>query len=69
MLEICNDTIQDLLATSHTGAQDNGTVMTGKQYTIRHDPNGNTHVSNLTIMDVHCVEDISPLLHQAAQRR
>ncbi|KAK9092153.1 hypothetical protein Syun_027064 [Stephania yunnanensis] len=70
MLEICNDNIQDLLATSQVGGLDNGTAVTGKQYTIRHDASiRNTHVSNLTIMDVHSVEDISPFLHQAAQCR
>ncbi|KAK9084934.1 hypothetical protein Sjap_025345 [Stephania japonica] len=68
MLEICNDTIQDLLATSQVGGLDNGTAMTGKQYTIRHDASiRNTHISNLTIINVHGVEDTSPFLHQAAQ--
>ncbi|XP_027172595.1 kinesin-like protein KIN-14N [Coffea eugenioides] len=61
MLEIYNETIRDLLS-SRT---DNG----GKQYTIKHDANGNTHVSDLTIVDVCSSREVSYLLEHAAQSR
>lgn len=72
MLEIYNETIRDLLSTSRAGGSDltrteNG--VPGKQYAIKHDANGNTHVSDLTIVDVCSISEISSLLRQAAQSR
>ncbi|KAJ4703279.1 Kinesin-like protein [Melia azedarach] len=72
MLEIYNETIRDLLSTSRASGPDltrteNG--VPGKQYTIKHDANGNTHVSDLTIVDVCSISEISSLLRQAAQSR
>lgn len=64
MLEIYNETIRDLLSTSRT---DNS--IPGKQYAIKHDANGNTHVSDLTIVDVRSSKEVSFLLDQAAQSR
>ena len=72
MLEIYNETIRDLLATSRSSAADtfrSESGVIGKQYTIKHDANGNTHVSDLTIVDVCSIKEISSLLHQAAQSR
>lgn len=72
MLEIYNETIRDLLSTNRSSNADmvrtEGGVA-GKQYTIKHDANGNTHVSDLTIVDVCSIKEISSLLHQAAQSR
>ncbi|RVW86397.1 Kinesin-like protein KIN-14C [Vitis vinifera] len=72
MLEIYNETIRDLLSTSRSGGLDvtrteNG--VGGKQYAIKHDVNGNTHVSDLTIVDVSSMKEISSLLQQAAHCR
>ncbi|XP_058072886.1 kinesin-like protein KIN-14D [Magnolia sinica] len=72
MLEIYNETIRDLLSPSRSGGldasrMDNG--MLGKQYAIKHDSNGNTHVSDLTVVDVCSIKEVSSLLHQAAQSR
>lgn len=67
MLEIYNETIRDLLSTNRSSAADNSAC--GKQYTIKHDANGNTHVSDLTIVDVCSIKEISSLLHQAVQSR
>ncbi|CAE6184968.1 unnamed protein product [Arabidopsis arenosa] len=72
MLEIYNETIRDLLSTNRTTSMelvraDSGT--SGKQYTITHDVNGHTHVSDLTIFDVCSIGKISSLLQQAAQSR
>ncbi|XP_022140187.1 kinesin-like protein KIN-14C [Momordica charantia] len=72
MLEIYNETIRDLLSThrsigSDTTRTENGVL--GKQYTIKHDANGNTHVSDLTIVDVCSIREISSLLQQAAHSR
>ncbi|XP_057528390.1 kinesin-like protein KIN-14N isoform X2 [Amaranthus tricolor] len=61
MLEIYNETIRDLLSTSNGAA--------GKQYTIKHDANGNTHVSDLTIVDVRSSKEVAYLLDKAAQSR
>ena len=46
---------------------DNGTPV--KQYTIKHDQNGNSFVSNLTIVDATNWNEVSSLLHKAAQSR
>uniref|UniRef100_A0A5B6ZFD7 Kinesin-like protein n=1 Tax=Davidia involucrata TaxID=16924 RepID=A0A5B6ZFD7_DAVIN len=71
MLEIYNETIRDLLSTnrsySDVSRTENG--VTGKQYAIKHDANGNTHVSDLTIVDVRSSKEVSFLLDQAAQSR
>nr|QWT43341.1 kinesin-like protein KIN14L [Citrullus lanatus] len=72
MLEIYNETIRDLLSTHRSSGSDitrteNGVL--GKQYTIKHDANGNTHVSDLTIVDVCSIREISSLLQQAAHSR
>ncbi|XP_052208620.1 kinesin-like protein KIN-14N isoform X2 [Diospyros lotus] len=71
MLEIYNETIRDLLATnrscSDVSRAENGAA--GKQYAIKHDANGNTHVSDLTIVDVHSTREVSYLLDRAAQSR
>ncbi|KAL1365004.1 kinesin-like protein KIN-14C isoform X1 [Arachis hypogaea] len=71
ILEIYNETIRDLLSNRPCGIDqtrtDNG--VPGKQYNIKHDANGNTHVSDLTIVDVCSVNEISSLLKQAAQCR
>ncbi|EEF43957.1 kinesin-like protein KIN-14C [Ricinus communis] len=65
MLEIYNENIRDLLSTNRSS----GTENAGKQYTIKHDANGNTHVTDLTIIDVSSIQEISSLLRQAAQSR
>ena len=67
MLEIYNETIRDLLSTNKSSSTEIGAP--GKQYTIKHDANGNTHVTDLTIVDVCRIEEISSLLRQAAQSR
>ncbi|WJX50845.1 Kinesin-like protein KIN-14N [Trifolium repens] len=71
MLEIYNETIRDLLSTnrsSHDATRlENGTP--GKQYTIKHDANGNTQVSDLTVVDVHSAKEVAFLLNQAAHSR
>lgn len=67
MLEIYNETIRDLLSTNKSVTTENG--VPGKQYTIKHDANGNTHVTDLTVVDVCSIEEISSLLRQAAQSR
>lgn len=72
MLEIYNETIRDLLSTSRSSNADmmrTESGVLGKQYTIKHDANGNTHVSDLTIVDVCSLKEVSSLLHQAAQSR
>ncbi|EOA15696.1 hypothetical protein CARUB_v10006408mg [Capsella rubella] len=72
MLEIYNETIRDLLSSNRPTSlelvrADTGT--SGKQYTITHDVNGHTHVSDLTIFDVCSIGKISSLLQQAGQSR
>jgi kinesin family protein C1 len=71
MLEIYNETIRDLLpanrSCSDISRTENGVA--GKQYTIKHDANGNTVVSDLTIVDVRSSREVSYLLDQAAQSR
>ncbi|XP_051124891.1 kinesin-like protein KIN-14N isoform X2 [Andrographis paniculata] len=63
MLEIYNETIRDLLAPNRSAES------AAKQYTIKHDANGNTQVSDLTIVDVHSSKEVSYLLDRAAQSR
>ncbi|XP_057433023.1 kinesin-like protein KIN-14C [Lotus japonicus] len=70
ILEIYNETIRDLLSPNRSSDQartENGVL--GKQYTIKHDASGNTHVSDLNIVDVSSASEISSLLQQAAQSR
>ncbi|XP_042459142.1 kinesin-like protein KIN-14H isoform X1 [Zingiber officinale] len=62
MLEIYNETIRDLLSPSCSSSVE------GKQYSIKHDANGNTVVSDLTVVDV-CTEQAAQSLHQAACNR
>ncbi|XP_010538054.1 PREDICTED: kinesin-like protein KIN-14C isoform X2 [Tarenaya hassleriana] len=71
MLEIYNEAIRDLLSTNRTFATDSRAEsgVAGRQYTITHDSNGNTHVSDLTIVDVCSTGQVSSLLQQAAQSR
>ncbi|XWS12775.1 hypothetical protein CRYUN_Cryun37aG0119200 [Craigia yunnanensis] len=72
MLEIYNETIRDLLSTNRSIGSDPirpESAVSGKQYTIKHDANGNTYVSDLTIVDVSSITEISSLLRQAAQSR
>lgn len=67
MLEIYNETICDLLSTNKSSSTENNN--SGKQYTIKHDAQGNTHVSDLTIVDVRSSKEVSYLLEKAAQSR
>ncbi|KAK1304895.1 Kinesin-5 [Acorus calamus] len=68
VLEIYNETIRDLLCVNRAGGHDvNGGP--AKQYSIKHDANGNTFVSDLTIIDVCSTKEVSMLLRQAAQSR
>ena len=68
MLEIYNETIRDLLTVNRPSNLDPNAAHS-KQYTIKHDSNGNTHVSDLTIVDVCSIKEVSFLLRQAAQSR
>jgi len=65
MLEIYNETIRDLLGVNRMAAQDGGS----SKYTIKHDANGNTHVSDLTVVDVTSISEVSSLLRRAARSR
>lgn len=68
MLEIYNETVRDLLVLGRSGTLDaNGSA--SKQYAIKHDSSGNTHVAELTIVDVYSIKDVSFLLNQAMQSR
>ncbi|KAE8700482.1 Kinesin-1 [Hibiscus syriacus] len=72
MLEIYNETIRDLLSTNRSIGSDPTraeSAVSGKQYTIKRDLNGNTYVSDLTINDVSTITEISSLLRMAAQSR
>nr|CAB3485849.1 unnamed protein product [Digitaria exilis] len=66
MLEIYNETIRDLLA---PGRSNNFDMTPSKQYTIKHDSHGNTTVSDLTIIDVFGIADVTHLLEKASQSR
>ncbi|XP_017696446.2 kinesin-like protein KIN-14H isoform X3 [Phoenix dactylifera] len=68
MLEIYNETIRDLLSLSRPGSLDANAALS-KQYAIKHDSNGNTQVSDLTVVDVCSLKEVSFLLQQAAQSR
>ncbi|KAJ6727968.1 KINESIN-LIKE PROTEIN [Salix koriyanagi] len=67
MLEIYNETIRDLLSTKDSSRTEYGS--NGKQYAIKHDANGNTLVSNLTVVDVCSTREVSFLLDQASHSR
>ncbi|GMI63705.1 kinesin 3, KINESIN-LIKE PROTEIN IN ARABIDOPSIS THALIANA C [Hibiscus trionum] len=68
MLEIYNETIRDLISINRDSSRtENGVA--GKQYMIKHDANGNTQVSDLTIVDVRSSREVSFLLDQAARSR
>ncbi|XP_048497641.2 kinesin-like protein KIN-14C [Beta vulgaris subsp. vulgaris] len=71
VLEIYNESIRDLLATNRTSwdaaRTENGVPL--KQHAIKHDANGNTYVSDLTIVDVCSSKEVASLLHQAGQCR
>ncbi|KAE9597118.1 hypothetical protein Lal_00007325 [Lupinus albus] len=72
ILEIYNETIRDLLSSYRSSGMDQARTdngIAGKQYTIKHDANGNTFVSDLTIVDVCSVNEISSLLQKASQSR
>ncbi|KAK6917386.1 Spindle pole body-associated protein Vik1/Cik1, microtubule binding domain [Dillenia turbinata] len=72
MLEIYNETIRDLLSANRANGLDTARAengVSGKQYTITHDANGNTHVADLTIVDVSDTREVSSFLRQAAQSR
>ncbi|CAA0808658.1 Kinesin-5 [Striga hermonthica] len=69
MLEIYNETIRDLLAPNRTGLDASRAENAGKQYAIKHDANGNTHISDLTVVDVRSSKEVSYLLERAAQSR
>ncbi|XP_078433726.1 kinesin-like protein KIN-14H [Wolffia australiana] len=68
MLEIYNESIRDLLATGRSNGCDGGSS-SGKQYQIKHDQNGNTVVSDLTVVDVCSIQEVSYLLRRASQSR
>ncbi|KAL6647238.1 hypothetical protein ACP70R_014675 [Stipagrostis hirtigluma subsp. patula] len=65
MLEIYNESIRDLLAMNRVTPQDGG----ASKYSIKHDANGNTHVSDLTVVDVTSISEVSSLLRRAAHSR
>jgi len=66
MLEIYNESIRDLLAPGRPNSFD---MSASKQYTIKHDPHGNTTVSDLTIIDVFSIADVTNLLEKASHSR
>ncbi|CAA7049212.1 unnamed protein product [Microthlaspi erraticum] len=68
MLEIYNETIRDLLSTNKDAARtDNG--VSPQKHAIKHDASGNTHVAELTILDVKSSREVSFLLDHAARNR
>eukprot|EP00850_Spirogloea_muscicola_P025793 SM004322S15736 [mRNA] locus=s4322:123:1026:+ [translate_table: standard] len=78
MLEIHNETIRDLLSpgaagrASSVGTSDGGTPVKQHQpqpYAVKHDAQGNTHVSDLLLVEVTNWHEVSLLLSRAAQSR
>lgn len=63
MLEIYNETIRDLLVKGPVNGD------TKQMYVVKHDPNGNTIVSDLTLVEVTTWKEVSSLLHRASQSR
>nr|XP_009393338.1 PREDICTED: kinesin-5-like isoform X3 [Musa acuminata subsp. malaccensis] len=68
MLEIYNEAIRDLLSPGRPSSLEANAAV-NKQYSIKHDSGGNTIVSDLTIVDVCSIKEVSFLLQQAAQSR
>ncbi|CAN1319086.1 Kinesin-like protein KIN-14C [Linum perenne] len=68
MLEIYNETIRDLLSPSSSSSCADSNAP-AKQYKIQHDANGNTNVTDLTVVDVSSISEVSSLLRKAAQSR
>eukprot|EP00898_Chlorokybus_atmophyticus_P007759 jgi/Chlat1/7985/Chrsp7S00627 len=60
MLEIYNESLQDLLGNS---------LPQGKQHIIKHDPLGNTAVTDLTCVQVTSAAEVSSLLQHATAQR
>ncbi|XP_042040086.1 kinesin-like protein KIN-14N [Salvia splendens] len=69
MLEIYNEAIRDLLSTNKSTFDASRVENSAKQYAIKHDANGNTFVSDLTVLDVRSSREVSYLLERAAQSR
>ncbi|KAL8502980.1 hypothetical protein ACS0TY_021923 [Phlomoides rotata] len=70
MLEIYNETLRDLLAPNITSFEASRADNSGKQqHAIHHDTDGNTYVSDLTIMDVRSSKGVSSLLECATHSR
>lgn len=69
MLEIYNESIRDLLSSNRSDMSKADNSMGGKQYTIKHDTNGNTHVLDLTVIDVCSSKEVTYLLDQAVRSR
>lgn len=74
MLEIYNENIRDLLLptrASGIGAEwnSNGGNIGGKQFTVKHDPQGNTTVSDLTVVEVNNWNQVLELLSRAGNSR
>ncbi|XP_010520868.1 PREDICTED: kinesin-like protein KIN-14N [Tarenaya hassleriana] len=68
MLEIYNETIRDLLSKNKEAARaDNG--ISPQKYSIKHDANGCTHVSDLNVLDVRSTREVTFLLDHAARNR
>lgn len=71
MLEIYNETIHDLLSSNRSAPDvvraENGSPL--KPYSIKHDANGNTQVSDLTVVDVRSAKEVSFLLQEASRSR
>lgn len=70
MLEIYNESIRDLLPSNRSSTDSTRTENgNAKQYAIKHDASGNTHVSDLTVVDVRSTREVSYLLNHAAHSR
>jgi kinesin family protein C1 len=63
MLEIYNETIRDLLAPNVKAEAPS------KPFVVSHDQNGNTSVSDLTLVEVTTWKEVSSLLRRASQSR
>ena len=66
MLEIYNETVRDLLIVSKSDLQKTDAA---RVLNIKHDPLGNTSVSDLTLVQVTNWKEVSALLCQAAHCR
>ncbi|KAG0495250.1 hypothetical protein HPP92_006244, partial [Vanilla planifolia] len=67
MLEIYNETIRDLLSPNRSTSS--CLTLLNKQYTIKHNLASNTHVPDLTVVDVCSIKEISFLLDQATRSK